>query len=75
MPQSLAQIYLHIIYSTKHRQPFLTDATLRAELHAYLAAPVKISIHPPSSSAASRITFTSSAVSRARTPLRYWSAN
>ena len=23
MPQSLAQIYLHITYSTKHRQPFL----------------------------------------------------
>ena len=37
MPQSLAQIYLHIIYSTKNRQPFLTDPTVRAELHAYLA--------------------------------------
>src|SRR5579862_2356152 len=41
MPQSLAQIYLHIIYSTKHRQPFLADATLRAELHAYLAGTCK----------------------------------
>ena len=41
MPQSLAQIYLHIIFSTKHRQPFLTDPTLRAELHAYLAGTCK----------------------------------
>ena len=25
MPQSLAQIYLHIVYSTKERRPFLQD--------------------------------------------------
>jgi putative transposase len=37
MPQSLSQIYLHIVFSTKHRQPFLTDPTLRREVHAYLA--------------------------------------
>ncbi|MFN0017356.1 MAG: hypothetical protein ACKVP0_03790 [Pirellulaceae bacterium] len=37
MPQSLAQIYLHIVYSTKHRQPFLKDAALLKEAHAYLA--------------------------------------
>ncbi len=36
MPQSLAQIYLHIVYSTKHRTPFLQDLKLRDGLHAYL---------------------------------------
>jgi REP element-mobilizing transposase RayT len=36
MPQSLAQIYVHIIFSTKNRQPFLADRTLRARVHAYL---------------------------------------
>ncbi len=36
MPQSLAQVYLHIVFSTKDRRPFLHDATLRGELHAYL---------------------------------------
>jgi putative transposase len=36
MAQSLAQIYLHLIYSTKDRRPFLTDRNLRGELHSYL---------------------------------------
>lgn len=36
MPQSVAQIYLHIIFSTKHRQPFLTDPSMRSRLHAYM---------------------------------------
>ncbi len=37
MSQSLTQIYLHIIFSTKHRRPFLLDKDLRAKTHAYLA--------------------------------------
>src|SRR5579884_3362924 len=37
MSQSLEQIYLHIVFSTKNRAPFLTDPDLRKELHAYLA--------------------------------------
>jgi putative transposase len=36
MPQSLAQIYLHIVFSTKNRQPFLLDQTIRDEMHQYL---------------------------------------
>jgi REP element-mobilizing transposase RayT len=36
MPQSLAQIYLHLVFSTKDRRPFLQDAALRGELHRYL---------------------------------------
>lgn len=35
MPQSLAQIYLHTVFSTKNRQPFL--AHFEEEIHAYLA--------------------------------------
>lgn len=38
MPQSLVQIYLHILFSTKERRPFLQDAKLRERTHAYLAA-------------------------------------
>ena len=41
MPQSLVQIYVHIVYSTKHRQPFLTDDVTRDRMHAYLAGIVK----------------------------------
>jgi REP element-mobilizing transposase RayT len=37
MPQSLAKIYLHIIFSTKERIPFLADKEVRRETHAYLA--------------------------------------
>jgi REP element-mobilizing transposase RayT len=34
--QSLAQVYLHIVFSTKNRFPFLNEIELRKELHAYL---------------------------------------
>lgn len=37
MPQSLAQIYLHIIFSTKERKPFLNTKDLRNAMHAYLS--------------------------------------
>ena len=36
MPQSLAQIYLHIVFSTKDRRPFLQNADIREEAHKYL---------------------------------------
>jgi putative transposase len=36
MPQSLVQIYVHLVFSTKNRRPFLRDAALRHRLHAYL---------------------------------------
>lgn len=35
MAQSLVQIYLHIIFSTKNRQPFLKETQI--EMHSYLA--------------------------------------
>ena len=36
MPQSLAQIYLHLIFSTKDRRPFLQNTDLRNETQHYL---------------------------------------
>jgi len=35
MPQSLARIYLHLIFSTKNREPILADS-IRPGLHSYL---------------------------------------
>lgn len=37
MSQSLVQIYLHIIFSTKNRQPFLKEKKSQEQIHAYLA--------------------------------------
>lgn len=36
MPQSLAKVYVHIVFSTKHRYPFLAQEKIRNEMHAYL---------------------------------------
>jgi REP element-mobilizing transposase RayT len=36
MSQSLSNVLVHFIYSTKDRQPFLRDHTLREGLHGYM---------------------------------------
>lgn len=36
MPQSLAKILVHTVFSTKDRRPFLRDKILREEVHRYL---------------------------------------
>jgi len=36
MPQSLSKVILHIIFSTKNREPWL-DSGIRPRMHAYLA--------------------------------------
>ncbi|HEY0257485.1 MAG TPA: transposase [Candidatus Methylacidiphilales bacterium] len=36
MPQSLAKILVHTVFSTKNRYPFLRDRKLCEELHRYL---------------------------------------
>jgi putative transposase len=36
MPQSLAKILVHSVFSTKERRPFLRDKAIREELHRYL---------------------------------------
>jgi len=38
MPQSLSNVLVHIVFSTKERHPFLLDTTLRAAMHKRLAA-------------------------------------
>jgi putative transposase len=37
MAQSLSRIWIHLIFSTKNRTPFLTDRDIRGHMHAYLA--------------------------------------
>jgi len=36
MPQSYAQILLHLVFATHQRQPFLDDPAVREELYRYL---------------------------------------
>ena len=36
MSQSLAQIYLHVVFSTKQRATYLQDRSVRDQLHAYV---------------------------------------
>jgi REP element-mobilizing transposase RayT len=40
MPQSLAKLYVHLIFSTKGREPLLISS-VRGPLHAYLATVLK----------------------------------
>jgi len=47
MPQSLAQIYVHIVYSTKSRKPWLRDEGLRDELYAYMATILHKNVDSP----------------------------
>lgn len=37
MPQSLSQVHLHLVFSTKDRVPFLSNPSIRRQMHAYLA--------------------------------------
>jgi REP element-mobilizing transposase RayT len=37
MAQSLARLWTHLIFSTKERYPFLSDPTVRTDMHSYLA--------------------------------------
>lgn len=36
MSQSLTQLYVHLVFSTKHRRPFLNEASFRERAHGYL---------------------------------------
>ena len=36
MPQSLSAVYIHLVFSTKNREPFLRDEGMRTRLHAQL---------------------------------------
>jgi REP element-mobilizing transposase RayT len=41
VPQSLAKILVHTVFSTKERRPFLRDKNLREELHHYIGGILK----------------------------------
>lgn len=47
MSQSLSSVYLHLIFSTKEREPWLQDPILRAECHAFLGGVSKQMDCPP----------------------------
>ena len=47
MPQSLSCVYIHLVFSTKERRPFLRDSALRQSLHAYLGSVSKQLDCPP----------------------------
>jgi REP element-mobilizing transposase RayT len=36
MPQSLSAVHIHLVFSTKGREPFLRNVQVREEMHAYL---------------------------------------
>lgn len=40
MPQSLAQIYIHLVFSTKDRYPFI-ESDIESQLYAYMADTIK----------------------------------
>ncbi|TLD69919.1 IS200/IS605 family transposase [Phragmitibacter flavus] len=46
MPQSLARLHIHLIFSTKNREPLLHDG-VRPALHAYMATVLQnLGCHP-----------------------------
>ncbi len=47
MPQSLSAVYIHLVFSTKHRYPFLHDEGLRRDLHKFLGRTSKNLECPP----------------------------
>ena len=47
MPQSLAQIYVHMVFSTKNRKPWLRDEGLRDELFGYMATILRDNVDSP----------------------------
>lgn len=47
MPQSLSAVYIHLVFSTKERRPFLGDKTIREKLHAQLGGISKTLECPP----------------------------
>jgi REP element-mobilizing transposase RayT len=47
MPQSLAQVTIHIVFSTKNRKQCLQDSALRKELYAYMATILRDNVDSP----------------------------
>lgn len=47
MSQSLSSVFLHIVFSTKERFPFLSDEDVRRQVHAFLGGIAKKLNCPP----------------------------
>ena len=47
MPQSLARVFVHIVYSTKHRKTWLKDTETRAELYRYMTTILRDNVDSP----------------------------
>lgn len=47
MPQSLSAVYIHLVFSTKDREPFLRNLEMRTKLHAQLGGISKTLGCPP----------------------------
>jgi putative transposase len=47
MPQSLASVFIHLVFSTKERRPFFRDKVAREALHAYIGGISKRLDCPP----------------------------
>lgn len=47
MAQSLSQVYLHVIFSTKNREPYFRDRAILDEVHAYLGGACRKQDSPP----------------------------
>lgn len=47
MPQSLSAVYIHLVFSTKDRRPFLRDKPIRDALYSYLGGVSKQLDCPP----------------------------
>ena len=47
MPQSLANVAVHFVFSTKNRKPWLRNVELRDELFAYMATILRNNVDSP----------------------------
>jgi putative transposase len=47
MPQSLAKVLIHLVYSTKNREPRLADIELRNQLYAYKSKVLRDNVDSP----------------------------
>ena len=47
MPQSLAKVIVHMVYSTKNRHPWLKEPKTRSELYAYNATILQENVDSP----------------------------
>lgn len=47
MPQSIAKVAIHLVFSTKNRKPWLRPDQLRNELYAYMATILRDEVDSP----------------------------